>query len=1426
MKPFRKPFASLPPLLTILALLMSLFGSAVTVTPARAASFTVTKTADTNDGACNGDCSLREAITAANASAGADTITLPAGTYQLTLANGGGANEDSNATGDLDINDSLTINGAGSGFTIIQAGTNTSNGIDKVIAANPTCASGVSVTITGVTIQYGRNTQPTSDPNFSFTGGGIDWCAGGSAEVFTLSDSVVSNNTNVNGYGGGLNVDSFLATDFTVNITNVTFSNNQTLSTTETTNGGAINLFGVGSTVNITNSTFTSNHTTNPTSGGGAIYFRPTTVGHLNISGSTFTSNTAPGIGGAIATATFGTATTVSISNSTFTGNTATNSFGGALDLDSTNVTATPFSLTHLTITGNTAGISGGGVYVGNSNVTMSNSRIVNNTAPTGSGIHKSVDATTATVANNWWGCSTGPGAVPCDRATTSGGTLTFTPWFRDQLTAATSPIVTNQSTALTASFLTNSAGAAVPVADLAELIGRSVTWAATNGNLSSTQATVQAAGTATGSFQATSAGTAIISSKVDNDNTAPASSNVLSLTVNKANTTAAILNGASLASVASVTGEPVTVTYSVTGAFGNSPTAPTGNVTVSDGTDSCTASVATGQCNVTFRTVGAKTITATYAGDANFNASPASASASHTVNKADTTTTITSDAPDPSVTGQTVTFNVTVAAVAPGAAVAPTTITGTVVVSDGGTNTCNVTLTAGAGSCTIDFPGAGPYSITGTYGGDSNFNGSASTPATSHTVNKADTTATITSDTPDSSTPGQSVTVNFTVTANSPGAGTPTGNVTVSDGVDSCIGTVAAGTCNLSLTTVGARTLTATYAGDANFNGDASPGEPHSVVKFTTTTSITSDAPDPSVVGQTVTIQFTVTGGTPTGNVTVSDGTLSCIATVAAGQCDITFTSAGAKTLTATYAGDANHDGSASTTESHQVDLADVTVTITSDSPDPSSQIQSVTVNFTVTVTSPGAGTPTGNVTVSDGVDSCIGTVAAGTCSLTLTTSGARTLTATYAGDSNFNGVASAGEPHTVDGAPPEVTINQKVGQSDPTGGATINFTAVFSEPVTGFDELDVSLAGGTAGATTVVVTGGPTTYNVAVSGMSVAGLVVASIPAGGASDDVGNLNNASTSTDNEVTYAPDGTPPTTSIDSHPANPTTSTSAAFTFSGTDNVTPSGSLTFECQLDGGGFAACASPKNYAGLSLGSHTFEVRASDGAGNVDATPASFTWSIVSAPSGPTVSVLNGVCSLPTSTSGKLNLRLVDPQGDPLTLTFVSSSNTALVPNSNVRINGLGEIRTVVITGVAGLSGVSVVTFNLSDGVTTTPVVITFKVGTNGNNTINGTAGIDMLFGLNGNDTLNGGAQGDLLCGGNGNDTLNGGAGNDTLDSEAGDDILNGGSGNDILRGMSGIDTLTGGLGADRFSGGLGLDVLTDYTPSEGDTKDWTSP
>src|SRR5437773_2492440 len=110
-----------------------------------------------------------------------------------------------------------------------------------------------------------------------------------------------------------------------------------------------------------------------------------------------------------------------------------------------------------------------------------------------------------------------------------------------------------------------------------------------------------------------------------------------------------------------------------------------------------------------------------------------------------------------------------------------------------------------------------------------------------------------------------------------------------------------------------------------------------------------------------------------------------------------------------------------------------------------------------------------------------------------------------------------------------PTVTINQAAGQADPTNSSPINFTAVFSGPVSGFSGAGVTISGTAGGTKTVTVSGRPSTYNVAVSGMSTAGTVIASIPSGVAQDAAGNLNAASTSTDNSVSFTPpDATPPT----------------------------------------------------------------------------------------------------------------------------------------------------------------------------------------------------------------------------------------------------------------------------------------------------------
>jgi hypothetical protein len=84
---------------------------------------------------------------------------------------------------------------------------------------------------------------------------------------------------------------------------------------------------------------------------------------------------------------------------------------------------------------------------------------------------------------------------------------------------------------------------------------------------------------------------------------------------------------------------------------------------------------------------------------------------------------------------------------------------------------------------------------------------------------------------------------------------------------------------------------------------------------------------------------------------------------------------------------------------------------------------------------------------------------------------------------------------------------------------------------------------------------------------------------------------------------------PPIVTITASPANPTSQTTASFSFNSSTAVS-----TFGCKLDSGASAACTSPQSYAGLAAGSHAFTVTATDPAGNVS-TPAPFNWMIMAA-------------------------------------------------------------------------------------------------------------------------------------------------------------------------------------------------------------------
>jgi hypothetical protein len=90
---------------------------------------------------------------------------------------------------------------------------------------------------------------------------------------------------------------------------------------------------------------------------------------------------------------------------------------------------------------------------------------------------------------------------------------------------------------------------------------------------------------------------------------------------------------------------------------------------------------------------------------------------------------------------------------------------------------------------------------------------------------------------------------------------------------------------------------------------------------------------------------------------------------------------------------------------------------------------------------------------------------------------------------------------------------------------------------------------------------------------------------------------------------FTVDRAAPDTTIGSGPANGTLTKASIATFAFT--ATEAGS-SFECSIDGGGYAACSSPDKTAPLGDGGHTFSVRAVDGAGNVDPTPATRSFTV----------------------------------------------------------------------------------------------------------------------------------------------------------------------------------------------------------------------
>ncbi|HEY6472091.1 MAG TPA: Ig-like domain repeat protein, partial [Acidimicrobiales bacterium] len=484
------------------------------------------------------------------------------------------------------------------------------------------------------------------------------------------------------------------------------------------------------------------------------------------------------------------------------------------------------------------------------------------------------------------------------------------------------------------------------------------------------------------------------------------------------------------------VTPTPGTTTYGneSTVSFGVTvnpqfPGAPTGSVTVMSGsTPVCNFTLVqsdngVGSCNATSNTVlgaGSPSITAAYAGDANFGASPTSPPSTLAIDQDPTTASVT---PTPGTTTygneSTVSFGVTVTPQFPGAP------TGSVTVMSGSTPLCTVTLVAsdnGSGSCTTGnetlLASTSPYAVTATYDGDTNFSASMPSPSSPLTVMSGNSTTQLTLSSP-SVTYGHENVENFTVNVTPLKAGTPQGTVTVAvPGTQLCSGTLGAdGSFECSVasdTALGASTttytVTATFDSSNNSFFGSATSSSLTVTQATTGTalqispsSVTYASESAATFTASLTPQY---AGTPTGFVTIAVGaTTLCSITLPATHCSSTNQSAlgaGNYNVTASYHGNPNFKSS-SGGQGFTVDQA------TPSGPDISNVPAGATEEggFTASVATNGDGATS---VVSDTTATC--TVGGDGRTVSFLVEGACTLTPQVSSGTNYT--AGAGSPQT----------------------------------------------------------------------------------------------------------------------------------------------------------------------------------------------------------------------------------------------------------------------------------------------------------------------------------------------------------------------------------------------------------------------------
>lgn len=291
------------------------------------ADFIVTKQNDGNDGVCNNDCSLREAIQNANTDPGPDVIAVPPGTYVLTI---GTAGEQAALTGDLDITSDITIQG--SGLVTINANGNdhvfeilapatlvTMTGINMTNADTDTVFGGAILIATAASLQL-QNCSITGSVATD-GGGGIAVTAGGS---LSLNNCTLDNNKAV-GNGGNLGGNLYTSAGSVSTLLNCTISNGES-------RFGAGAYVEPGGVMTVSGCTFFQN---NAADDGGAIY----NGGQAFLTNVTTDENHAGLRGGA--TFTTGPSAITNINNSTLAFDTGVsaeihNMNGGTVNLHST----------------------------------------------------------------------------------------------------------------------------------------------------------------------------------------------------------------------------------------------------------------------------------------------------------------------------------------------------------------------------------------------------------------------------------------------------------------------------------------------------------------------------------------------------------------------------------------------------------------------------------------------------------------------------------------------------------------------------------------------------------------------------------------------------------------------------------------------------------------------------------------------------------------------------------------------------------------------------------------------------------------------------------------------------------------------------------------------------------------------------------